>query len=76
MSLGATFPIFLCSKTPNNLQQAMPRIYCPNLLPVIASLAVAAAANAQYFEARNNAMGGVGAASSRYLAAGWANPAC
>ncbi len=53
----------------------MRRIYCPNLLPVIASLAVAAAANAQYFEARNNAMGGVGAASSRYLAAGWANPA-
>ena len=40
-----------------------------------AALAGAAALPAQYFEARNAAMGGVGVASSRYVSAGWANPA-
>lgn len=44
------------------------------LLP-IAPLVLAGAANAQYYEARNAGMGGVGTASSNYLAAGWANPA-
>lgn len=46
-------------------------------LPVL-SLTVASLAGsvqAQYFEARNAAMGGVGVASSDYLAAGFANPA-
>lgn len=46
----------------------------------VLSLTAAAAlvpgiARAQYFEARNAAMGGVGVASSDYLAAGFANPA-
>ncbi len=41
----------------------------------VASLLFAGAATAQYYEARNAGMGGVGTASSRYLAAGWANPA-
>ncbi|MFN7672550.1 MAG: conjugal transfer protein TraF [Planctomycetota bacterium] len=41
----------------------------------IAPLLFAGAATAQYVEARNAGMGGVGAASSDYLAAGWANPA-
>ena len=41
----------------------------------VAALTLASAAHAQYFEARNTAMGGVGAASSSYLAAGWGNPA-
>lgn len=36
---------------------------------------VASSASAQYFEARNFAMGGAGTASSRYLAAPLANPA-
>ena len=45
----------------------------PRLL--IAALTVAGALPAQYFEARNAAMGGAGVASSRYVAAGWANPA-
>ena len=40
-----------------------------------ASLLLAGFAHAQYFEARNFAMGGAGVASSHYLAAGWANPA-
>ncbi len=40
-----------------------------------ASLLLASVVQAQYFEARNSAMGGVGVASSHYLAAGWANPA-
>lgn len=44
------------------------------LLP-IAPLVLAGAASAQYYEARNAGMGGVGTASSNYLAAGWANPA-
>lgn len=38
-------------------------------------LAFAPALHAQYFEARNSAMGGVGIASSHYLIAGTANPA-
>lgn len=42
---------------------------------VVAALTLAGAAQAQYFEARNTAMAGVGAASSNYLAAGWGNPA-
>ena len=45
---------------------------------IFAFLAVpfATAARAQgYFEARNSAMGGAGVASSRYKAAGFANPA-
>lgn len=41
----------------------------------VASLLLAGAATAQYYEARNAGMGGVGTASSNYLAAGWANPA-
>jgi len=41
----------------------------------VASLLLASAATAQYYEARNAGMGGVGTASSNYLAAGWANPA-
>lgn len=41
----------------------------------VASLLLAGAATAQYYEARNAGMGGVGTASSHYLAAGWANPA-
>jgi hypothetical protein len=41
----------------------------------LAALTVARTATAQYFEARNHAMGGTGVASSHYLAAGWANPA-
>lgn len=40
-----------------------------------ASLLLASVVQAQYFEARNSAMGGTGVASSHYLAAGWANPA-
>ena len=40
-----------------------------------ASLLLASTVHAQYYEARNNAMGGTGVASSHYLAAGWANPA-
>lgn len=47
-------------------------------IPILLSLAALAAARpacAQYFEARNHAMGGTGIASSNYLAAGWANPA-
>jgi hypothetical protein len=40
-----------------------------------ASLLLASVVHAQYFEARNSAMGGTGVASSHYLAAGWANPA-
>lgn len=40
-----------------------------------ASLLLASVVQAQYFEARNSAMGGAGVASSHYLAAGWANPA-
>ena len=40
-----------------------------------ASLLLCGFAHAQYFEARNFAMGGAGVASSHYLAAGWANPA-
>ncbi len=47
----------------------------PYLYPVLVVLAATSTAHAQYFEARNNGMGGVGAASSHYLAAGWANPA-
>ncbi len=46
----------------------------PLSLP-IASLLIAGTASAQYYEARNAGMGGVGTASSNYLAAGWANPA-
>ncbi|MCY2956219.1 MAG: conjugal transfer protein TraF [Planctomycetota bacterium] len=42
---------------------------------LVASIAAVRSANAQYFEARNTAMGGTGTASSRYLAAGFANPA-
>ena len=41
----------------------------------LAALTATGAAHAQYFEARNSAMGGVGTASSNYLAAGWGNPA-
>jgi hypothetical protein len=41
----------------------------------LAPLVLAGAATAQYYEARNAGMGGVGTASSNYLAAGWANPA-
>lgn len=41
----------------------------------IAPLLFAGAVSAQYYEARNSGMGGVGAASSDYLAAGWGNPA-
>ena len=40
-----------------------------------ASLLLASVVQAQYYEARNSAMGGTGVASSHYLAAGWANPA-
>ena len=40
-----------------------------------ASLLLASVVHAQYYEARNSAMGGTGVASSHYLAAGWANPA-
>ena len=41
----------------------------------LAALTSTGVAHAQYFEARNSAMGGVGTASSSYLAAGWGNPA-
>jgi hypothetical protein len=41
----------------------------------VASLLLVGTASAQYVEARNAGMGGVGTASSHYLAAGWANPA-
>ncbi|MEY2981643.1 MAG: hypothetical protein RL562_1870 [Planctomycetota bacterium] len=47
-------------------------------LPVLSAVAAVLSSgetHAQYFEARNAAMGGVGVASSDYLAAGWANPA-
>jgi hypothetical protein len=46
-------------------------------LPVLSLAAafLAGGVRAQYFEARNAAMGGVGVASSDYLAAGFANPA-
>lgn len=46
------------------------RTYCA---PV--ALALAGLLPAQYFEARNAAMGFAGVASSHYLVAGWANPA-
>lgn len=45
------------------------------LLLSFAAMVAARSAQAQYFEARNTAMGGAGTASSHYLAAGWANPA-
>ncbi len=54
---------------------SMSTIFRTFLCPSLAALAAATTANAQYFEARNSGMGGVGAASSSYLAAGWANPA-
>jgi hypothetical protein len=40
-----------------------------------ASLLLTSVVQAQYYEARNSAMGGTGVASSHYTAAGWANPA-
>ena len=46
-----------------------------NLILAAATLVAAGSLRAQYFEARNFAMGGAGTASSHYLAAGWANPA-
>ena len=45
------------------------------LLLSFAAFVAARSAQAQYYEARNTAMGGAGTASSHYLAAGWANPA-
>lgn len=42
---------------------------------VVSALFLASLAPAQYLEARNTAMGGVGTASSHYLVAGFANPA-
>lgn len=42
---------------------------------LLAALSSTGVASAQYFEARNSGMGGVGTASSTYLAAGWGNPA-
>ncbi len=45
-------------------------------LPILGAVfLIPSLVNAQYFDARNNAMGGVGTASSHYLTAGWANPA-
>ena len=47
----------------------------PTLSGSLLLLAFAPALHAQYFEARNSAMGGAGIASSHYLIAGTANPA-
>ncbi len=47
----------------------------PTLRAGVVLLLAVSSATAQYFEARNNAMGGAGVASSHSLAAGWANPA-
>lgn len=47
----------------------------PTLSGSLLLLAAAPTLHAQYFEARNSAMGGTGVASSHYLIAGVANPA-